>query len=198
VTGRPRDSSIDAALLTAALEELAAAGYEGMSMSSVAARAGTTRTALYRRFDSKADLATAAIGSMSEAADRPATDDPFADLVAELEAFRRGVSRPNGVSLVGAMLQTSAEADMLALFRRRIVEPRRRRLIDILERAGTAGLIDHDADIGMTVTTLTGSWYAMALAGTRHPKDWAVRVARLAWRGLGGGAPGGSGPSSDI
>lgn len=151
-------------------------------MSSVASRAGTTRTALYRRFDSKADLATAAIASMSEAADRPPTDDPFADLVAELEAFRRGVSRPNGVSLVGAMLQSSADPDMLTLFRKRIVEPRRRRFTEILERARSAGLIDADADIDLAVTTLTGSWYALALAGTRPPKDWADRMARLAWR----------------
>lgn len=186
MSGRPRDPSIDQALLTAALGELAAVGYEGMSMSSVAARAGTTRTALYRRFESKADLATAAIASMSEAGDRLPTDDPLEDLVIELDAFRRGVSRPNGVSLVGAMLQSSADPDMLALFRRRIVDPRRRRLTGILERARRAGLIDDDADIEVAVTTLTGSWYAMALAGTEPPVDWPARLAGLTWRGLGG------------
>jgi AcrR family transcriptional regulator len=184
--GRPRDTGIDTALLQAALAELGEVGYEAMSMTGVAARAGTSRTALYRRFESKADLATAAIASMSDASNRPATDDPFVDLVAELEAFRRGVSRPHGISMIGSMLQGSVEPRMRALFRERIVEPRRRRITDILERARAQGRIDPDADIATAVTSVTGSWYASALVGTRPTRDWATRVAALVWRGLGG------------
>ncbi|MEZ5265703.1 MAG: helix-turn-helix domain-containing protein [Acidimicrobiales bacterium] len=74
--GRPRDRTIDDAVLAAARELLAAVGYEALSMSAVAEAAGTTRQALYRRWSSKADLATAAVAAMSEADARPETDDP--------------------------------------------------------------------------------------------------------------------------
>ena len=133
--GRPRDPDLDSAILAAAREHLAANGYDAMSVVAIAAAAGTTRQAVYRRWPSKADLATAAIASLPEATARPPTDDPFADLVAELAAFRRGVTRPNGVSMVGSMLQEATDPELRKLYRKRLVEPRRARLRAILERA---------------------------------------------------------------
>jgi AcrR family transcriptional regulator len=184
--GRPRDAEIDARVLAVARRHLARHGYEALSVSAVADDAGTTRQAVYRRWPTKADLATAAIAAMSEAAERPATDDPFADLVRELEAYRRGVGRPDGVSMVGTMLLRSTDARLRALYRERIVAPRRARLRGILERARSSGLVAADADVDLVVTMLTGSWYATALAGEPHPDDWPARVASLAWRALGG------------
>jgi AcrR family transcriptional regulator len=184
--GRPRDADIDSRLLEAAQAHLAAHGYEAMSVAAVAADAGTTRQATYRRFATKADLATAAIGAMSHAAERPFTDDHFGDLVAELEAFRRGVSRPDGVSMVGTMLVRSTDPQLVALYRERVVAPRRARIRQILERARDAGSIDATADVEIAAAMLTGSWYARALAGDPPPRRWADRVASVVWRGLGG------------
>jgi len=188
--GRPRDTGIDERVLEATRAQLAAHGYEALSVVAVAEAAGTTRQALYRRWPTKADLATAAVAAMAEAAVPTPTDDPFADLVAELSAFRRGISRPDGVSMVGTMLVSSTDADVVALFRARLVEPRRRRLRAVLHRARRAGLIDETADIDTALTTFTGSWYAAALAGTAAPRDWPRRIALLVWRGLGGTDPG--------
>jgi AcrR family transcriptional regulator len=86
VAGRPRDPDIDQAVIAVAQRHLADRGYDAMSLAAVAEEAGTTRQALYRRWPGKADLATAAIAAMSEAAARPETDDPFVDLVAESTA----------------------------------------------------------------------------------------------------------------
>ncbi len=183
--GRPRDPGIDAAILSVARRHLAERGYEGLSVSAVASEAGTTRQALYRRHPSKADLATAAIAAMRRDEDAP-PGGTLADLTGELEAFRRGISRPDGISMVGTMLQRTTDPQLLALFRRRVVAPRRRRLRAILIAARDAGALDADADIDIGVSMLTGSWYAFALAGTRPPADWAQRVTRAVWRALGG------------
>ena len=87
--GRPRDSSIDEAVLATARAHLAQFGYGGLSLVAVAEESGTTRQAIYRRWASKADLATAAIASL-RGGDAPVTsDNPYVDLVVELE----GVSR---------------------------------------------------------------------------------------------------------
>lgn len=189
--GRPRDASIDERVLEVTRRHLAAHGYEAMSVASIAREAGTTRQALYRRWDDKADLATAAIAALPAAAPCPVTSDPFDDLVAELESFRVGISRPGGVSTIGTMLRSSTDAALVELFRERVVAPRRRRLRATLERACGDGLIDADADLEVAVTMLTGSWYALALAGDDAPRDWARRAGGLVWRACGGEPPSG-------
>ncbi len=178
-------------MLGIALRHLAEHGYEGLSLAAVAAEAGTTRPAVYRRWPGKAELATAAIASLSEADTRKITDDPYADLVAELTAFRRGVTRPDGLSLVGTMLQRGTDPELQRLYRERIVTPRRVRLRAILERALTRGLLT-GGDLELAVASLTGSFYALALAGT-IPPNWPARATAHAWRSLGGTAPEGFG-----
>src|ERR1700746_2144351 len=54
--GRPRDPRIDAAILTATADLLVHIGYSNLTLAAVAERAGTTKTALYRRWSSKAEL----------------------------------------------------------------------------------------------------------------------------------------------
>jgi AcrR family transcriptional regulator len=54
--GRPRDPRIDAAILAATADLLVQNGYSNLTMAAVAERAGTTKTALYRRWSSKAEL----------------------------------------------------------------------------------------------------------------------------------------------
>src|SRR6202020_984393 len=54
--GRPRDPRIDAAILTATADLLVQIGYSNLTLAAVAERAGTTKTALYRRWSSKAEL----------------------------------------------------------------------------------------------------------------------------------------------
>jgi AcrR family transcriptional regulator len=184
--GRPRDPEIDAAVLVAARRHLSAHGYDAMSVAAVAQEAGTTRQALYRRWPTKADLATAAIASMSQAADRPDTDDPYADLLAELSAFHSGVTRPNGIAMVGSMLQEEADDDLLQLYRERIVAPRRARLRRILQRAVDLGLAAPDADVDYAVAACTGTLYALHLAGRPVSRNWPERTAAFVWRSIGG------------
>jgi AcrR family transcriptional regulator len=185
--GRPRDPSIDARVLEVTRRHLADNGYERLSLAAVADEAGTNRPALYRRWAGKADLATAAIAALSAADTRQATDDPYADLLAELTAFRTGVTRPDGLSLVGTMLQRGTDPGLLRLYRERIVIPRRSRLRAILQRAVTQGLVP-GGDLELAIASLTGSFYALALAGP-IPARWPARAAAHAWRSLGGTPP---------
>jgi AcrR family transcriptional regulator len=195
--GRARDPSIDSKVLAAASRHLAAHGYEAMSLAAVAEEAGTTRQALYRRWPGKADLAAAVVSSLSSLSSLSeshhgggvGTADPFRDLVAELADFRRGVSRPSRLSLVGTMFQDTTDPEVVARYRAGVVAPRRRRIRAILERARQQGLIAADADLEIAVTMGTGSWYARALAGSPPPRQWPERTAALVWRSVGGEVP---------
>ncbi|MDQ6771994.1 MAG: TetR/AcrR family transcriptional regulator C-terminal ligand-binding domain-containing protein [Candidatus Dormibacteraeota bacterium] len=157
-----------------------------MSLATVAQEAGTTRQALYRRWPTKGALAAAAIATAADLGAAVASENPYADLVAELADFQRGVSRPGRMSLVGTMLQDSTAPDLRRSYRARVVAPRRRRIRAIFDRARQLGLIDHAADLEVAVTMCTGSWYARVLAGSSPPPHWPERTAALVWRAVDG------------
>lgn len=59
--GRPRDGRIDAAIISATRELILDTGYASLSLSAIAAHAGTTTAALYRRWSGKAELVHEAV-----------------------------------------------------------------------------------------------------------------------------------------
>ncbi len=184
--GRARNPQIDTRALEVASRLLSTYGYEAMTFAAVAQEAGTTRQALYRRWPDKASLAAEALQAAVDAAPATTSEDPLADLIAELSDFQRGVSRPGRISLVGTMLQDSTAPELLTRYRNRVVAPRRRRIMAILRRARELGLIDQDADLEVAVTMCTGCWYGRALAGDAPPENWPTRTATLVWRAIGG------------
>jgi AcrR family transcriptional regulator len=186
--GRPRDGEIDRAVLEVARRHLAERGFEAMSLAAVAADAGANRQAVYRRWPNKAELAAAAIASLADTA--PITrGSAFEALVRELHDFRRGVSRPDGLSMVGTMLQGTTDVALRRAYRERIVAPRRHRLRAILQRGIDEGLLDPLADLDAAVPMLTGSFYGRVLAHDHALPHWPERTAGLIWRALGGTVP---------
>jgi AcrR family transcriptional regulator len=79
--GRPRSEEADRAILDAALEELVERGLAGVSMESVANRAGVAKTTLYRRWKDKVALCMEAVGRTKEVLAEPATGSLRGDLV---------------------------------------------------------------------------------------------------------------------
>lgn len=187
--GRARDPAIDARILAVAHRHLSVFGYEAMSLAAVADEARTTRQALYRRWPSKASLATAALQAAEDAGPEVSSQDPLRDLATELADFQRGVSRPGRLSLVGTMLQDSTDPTLRARYQQRVISPRRQRIRTILEHAQQLGLIDPNADLDIAITLPTGSWYARALAGQPPPPNWPQRTANAIWRAVGGTIP---------
>lgn len=68
--GRQRDPRIDSAILSATAELLVQIGYSNLSLAAVAERAGTTKSALYRRWSEQGR--TSARGRVSRRAHRAA------------------------------------------------------------------------------------------------------------------------------
>ena len=63
--GRKRDHTLDERIIEAAINILAEAGFDGMTMDMVAAGAKTGKSAVYRRWSSKAELVRDALIGMS-------------------------------------------------------------------------------------------------------------------------------------
>ena len=183
--GRPRDTDLDHAIVTATQRLLGEVGYEALSIAAVAERAGTTRPAVYRRYGDKASLAIAAISALATALSPEPGDDPFEDLVAELSSFRRGITGVNGLALAAVALSDATDEGVRSAYQTEVVAPRRARIGAIIERAADDGTLRAEAaDRRVAVTMCTGSWYAFALAGETPPRDWPRRTATLIWRAL--------------
>ena len=187
--GRPRDQGIDEAVLAVTRRHLGVYGLSGLSFAAIAEEAGTTRPALYRRWPTRLGLAVAAVADLAEVDPPELTDEPFTDLVAELEHFRHCITEASALALAGVMLQEGVDPEFRREYRERLVKPRRARIRACLERGVEAGELDPEADFAVAGTLMTGSWYAFAIGGARPPRDWARRTAVLVWRALGGDPP---------
>ena len=106
---RRRGAELEEALLDAAWAELAGSGYAAMTFEGVAARAGTSRPVVYRRWPTKAELVRAAIRHYYEhnPVEIPDTGTLRGDVVALLEAF--GHQRKDVVAIMTVRLSTYFE-----------------------------------------------------------------------------------------
>lgn len=183
--GRPRDPEVEKRILDATLAQMARDGYSRMSLDGVAADAGVSKPTIYRRWTSKADLATAALRTLQIAEPPIDTGCTKDDLIGILQNFRRSLLRPNGMSLIGMVLaEENHTPDLLAFFRERIVAPRRHMLRIVLERAKQRHELRRGVDIEVVVVMLVGAFYAQYLAQPKVPADYPERLVRAMWVGI--------------
>lgn len=176
-------------VLATTRRQMASAGLAGLSIAAVADEAGTTRPTIYRRWPTKLELAVAAVADLAEVAPPEPTEDPYADLVAELEHFRHCITDASALALAGIMLQDGVDESFRTAYRIHLVRPRRARLRSCLQRGIDTGHLDPNADLDIAGSLMTGSWYAFAIGGAPVPDDWAPRVAALVWQATGGTPP---------
>lgn len=141
---RRRGAELEAALLKAAWDELAAVGYARFTIEGVAARAGTSRPVLYRRWANRHDLALAALKSQFGTAptDVPDMGSVREELIALLASFSE-----RRTEIVVVIMQQMGEffAETGAAFqevRKEVLGGRRMVFDDILDRAVRRGEVD--------------------------------------------------------
>jgi AcrR family transcriptional regulator len=138
--GRPRDPKRDAAIYEAAIELLAEAGFEGMTLEAVAHRAGVSKPTIYRRCpEGKGQLVAAAIIARREL--KPPAHDTGTlrgDLLATVGDMVEHM-RENAQLAAGLVRQLRESAELAEIFREHVIEPERARWTAIVERAEARG-----------------------------------------------------------
>ena len=107
--GRPRHPRLNAAMVQATLELLTERGYNDLSLAAVADRAGTTTTALYRRWGSKAALVMDAVLRTDGDDVVAESGDISADLARMIRWSVEKICRPVALAAVVGMLGESLD-----------------------------------------------------------------------------------------
>lgn len=175
-----------AAVLDAAVELLAEASYEELSMENIATRAGVHKTTVYRRWPTKADLVADAIRARSQAA-VPLPDT--GSLHGDLRAFARAIANNIGSDMGGHMTRTLVAASVTS----HEVEARSPRFWAerlalagvIIERAKIRGELPDNIDANLVIETLIGPLYVrLLLTGEPIDASLADSVADLVAAGV--------------
>jgi AcrR family transcriptional regulator len=177
---------VDNAILAAALRLLGEKGYDRMSVDAVAATAGVSKATIYRRFATKADLATAAVASVIDAGALAPEDLAVEEaLTWSLDHLARRLRDRHSMALVGTLLvEEERTPDLISLFRERVWALRASHLREILERARARGEVRSVVDLDAVISMLIGSLYAVYIGQARIPRDWPARVVQTALDGL--------------
>lgn len=183
--GRPRSADKQAAILRSALELLASKGYTRMTLDQVATAAGVSKSTIFLRWKTKADLVTAALEAARMMTAAAPSGDVRTDLIAILDDFAATIERVHGMALIGTCLAEETHTpELLALLRERTVLPRRALLRTVLEHARDKGTIRPDADLDAAVSALLGPFYADYMAGSAVRPHWAEQAVDLVLRAL--------------
>ncbi|MFJ2815327.1 TetR/AcrR family transcriptional regulator [Streptomyces sp. NPDC087294] len=115
--GRARSETTRRALLDATREELAAHGYDKLSIDRIAHAAGAGKQTVYRWYPSKSALVAECVldGAVLPAGNLvPDTGDIRRDLRDWLGAFAGRLARPEAAALIRALTAAAAESDDVA------------------------------------------------------------------------------------
>jgi len=184
--GRPRDPRIDAAILAATADLLVEIGYSNLTMAAVAERAGTTKTALYRRWSSKAELVhEAAFPTAPTALSTPEGDiggDVRAMIAAARDVFTSPVVR---AALPGLVADMAADADLNARVMSRftgLFGVVRERLVHAVAR----GEVNPDVDPDRLIEVIGGATLLRMLLLPDEPLDetWVDQTSAIVNNGV--------------
>jgi AcrR family transcriptional regulator len=174
--GRKRDASRDGDLCQAALELLAEAGYDRLTVDAVAARAGAGKATVYRRWPSKAELVVDAMGRMKGFPEEVDTGSLRGDLEVMTCQFGGGDPFQTAVTagLVSALVH---DGDLRAAFAEQFIAPRKARLRGVFERAVARGEIPAQPDFELLTGVLPAmAFHRMITTGLTPDADFALAV----------------------
>ena len=181
---RSRSERAHQAILDAAVALLAEREVAALTMDEIAARAGSSKATIYRRWSSKEELLAEALGRATAAFPPPDTGTLRGDL---LEAIGYVVTllteTPFGSAMPALIAAKESNPELHALLLRAVGEPRRELIRTILRRGIERGELDPATDLDLFMDLIGGALHFRRLV-THEPIDagYAERLIDAALR----------------
>jgi len=159
--GRPRSAAVDTAISQAVLELLVERGYAAMSIKQVAAAARVPKTAIYRRWASKAEMVFALV-IHGEAIQRPADQGTLAeDLRVLVERVVALLSAPAArQALPGLLADLRRDPSLADRFHASFIDAEKQLVGALLDRAVLRGELVTELDPADVHAQLLGTVFA--------------------------------------
>lgn len=184
--GRPRNRAIDDAVLRTTVALLSQSSYADLSLDVIAARAGTSKPAIYRRWRGKAHLVHEAVFPIDATTAIPGTgslDDDVREMIKRtLSVLSTPAARAALPGLIGEM---ASDPTLHSALLERFGDILVRGLNDYLQAAIRRG----DVRDGVTASELAEAIAGMTLLalitrGANVDDRWIDQTARLITRGI--------------
>ncbi len=179
---------ITLAITEAVFDELAEQGYARLSMEAVAKRAGVGKSALYRRWPSKQEMALSVIAEFSVGqAEMPNTGSLNSDLRQSLEAIAHWLSHPKFSRILADLVaEMGRNPELSDVVEGMIGQPRRDRGVVMLQRAIERGELDPKTDLELALDLLAAPiyWRLLVRDGQIEP-GYLDKLTVLLSRALG-------------
>jgi AcrR family transcriptional regulator len=175
--GRPRDAGVDDAVIEAALDLVAEVGPAAVTIDAIAARAGVSKAAIYRRWDGKESLIVAGVTKRIGGLQLP-DDGPIRDvLISTLERLSEFFS----VSKAGTVFpwlfgEVANRTEIGKSYITHVIQPRRSRLVGLIQGAIDDGELRSGLDAELCADMVLGPIIVGKLLRTPGPRD--PRAAR--------------------
>ncbi|WNG92953.1 TetR/AcrR family transcriptional regulator [Mycobacterium sp. ITM-2016-00318] len=182
--GSRRDPAIDEAVLAATRTLLVERGYSATTIDLIAATAGVSRPAVYRRWSSKAQLVHEAV--FPDLGAEPPADDFTAEIsrlcTGAVRMYRDPAVRE---AIPGLMIDLRSDPGLRRVIRDRLEAAARSQLATTVEGAGLAGV----ARNGISADTLMdmiagGAWYAVCVRHVTNADRAAKELTDLVLHGV--------------
>ena len=178
VRGRPRSGTTHRKILLATRDLLMERSFAELRIEHVAARAGVSKAAIYRRWPSKEALAQELLAELAGphigVAD---TGDTRAELLAcVLNPMRAVTDTPFGPVIRALLSQIATNPTLGDPFRATVVQARRDEIARVIERGKARGDLREDADPGIATELLVGPVYFRVMFGGELTRAFAERV----------------------
>lgn len=173
--GRPRDEAVDAALLEACITVLGDEGFGNLSFAKIAALANSSRTAIYRRWPHKGDMAVAAVNRLFENSlvEYKQTGDVYVDIRAVLRDAITLLSVPRNTRAIAALVAAAHHvSDNYAL--KNFVRARRGIVMrNLLEDGVKTGQLPKTFGVEIAIDALLGPIFYryLVLGNPMHTSD---------------------------
>ncbi len=192
-SGRPRDEAARLAILQAAYDILEAQGVAGFTIEGVAARAGVSKTTIYRWWPSKGALAVAAFLTATEPKiEYPDTGSSVQDLIDQLKRVALVYGGPSGRVLSAIIAEGQRDPHTIAAFIDGYARPRRNEAKAILRAGVERGELRPDIDFDVALDALYGPvYYRMLVPLAPLDAAWIEHLAFSVMRGLAQQSPAG-------
>ncbi|MEZ0093778.1 AcrR family transcriptional regulator [Streptacidiphilus sp. EB129] len=163
--GRPRSGAAEQAIVDAVLDLLEQGGtLTGLSIEGIAARAGVGKATIYRRWSNKEELLLDVLRRTDEPEPEITAESVRDCLVEVLEYLRRAaLARRSHTSLGALSAELRALPELYRHYHSQIIEPRRLRLRQLLERGVQRGEIRGDVDLDLLGELIVGPMLSRTL-----------------------------------